>query len=75
MFPDANVEMRLFDGHQGQVVAAVGHSIFNRTCSVNVGELLREYGGGGHAGAGTAQLPPDKAEPQIKEILGRLKAN
>jgi hypothetical protein len=75
MFPEANVEMRIFDGHQGAVVVAVGHSIFNRTCNVNVGELLRKYGGGGHTGAGTTQLPPDKAEPQIKEILERLKAN
>ena len=75
MFPEANVEMRLFDGHEGQVVVAVGHSIFNRTCNVNVGELLHEYGGGGHRGAGSTQLSPEKAEPQIKEILERLKAN
>jgi hypothetical protein len=75
MFPDANVEMRMFDGHKGAVVAAVGHSIFNRTCSVNVGELLQKYGGGGHIGAGTAQLPPEDAESKIKEILERLKKN
>jgi hypothetical protein len=75
MFPEANVEMRLFDGHEGQVVVAVGHSIFNRTCNVNVGGLLQEYGGGGHSGAGTAQLRPEQAETQIKEILERLKAN
>lgn len=73
MFPDANVEMRLFDGHMGAVVVAVGHSIFNRTCDVNVGELLKKYGGGGHRGAGTCQLKPDKAEEQIQEILDILK--
>ncbi len=75
VFPRANVELRLFDGHQGAVVAAVGHSIFNRTCKVNLGEMLRGYGGGGHKGAGTAQLPKEKAEAQIAEILGRLKKN
>lgn len=75
MFPEANVEMRLFDGHKGAVVVAVGHSIFNRTCNVNVGEMLREYGGGGHKGAGTTQLPPEGAEEKIQEILKRLKAN
>ena len=47
LFPDANVEVRLFDGHQGAVVIAVGHSIFNRSCKVNVGEMLSGYGGGG----------------------------
>jgi hypothetical protein len=75
MFPDANVEMRLFDGHEGQVVVALGHSIFNRTCNVNVGELLKKYGGGGHKGAGSTQLKPEEAEPRIKEILEQLKAN
>lgn len=75
MFPEANVEMRLFDGHKGAVVVALGHSIFNRTCNVNVGELLQKYGGGGHAGAGTAQLDPESAGPQIAQILERLKKN
>lgn len=73
MFLDANVEVRIFDGHQGAVVVAVGHSIFNRTCKVNVGELLAGYGGGGHHGAGAAQFQPDKAEPAIKEIIRVLK--
>ncbi|MBN2713583.1 MAG: exopolyphosphatase [Planctomycetes bacterium] len=75
MFPEANVELRLFDGHKGAVVAAVGHSIFNRTCNINVGDMLKEYGGGGHRGAGTTQLPAEIAEEKIAEILGRLKKN
>lgn len=75
MFLDANVEVRLFGGHQGAVVAAIGHSIFNRSCKVNVGELCAKYGGGGHIGAGTAQLKPETAEVQIKEIIATLKAN
>ncbi|MGD0094751.1 MAG: exopolyphosphatase, partial [Planctomycetota bacterium] len=61
MFPEANVEVRIFDGHQGAVIVAVGHSIFNRTCKVNAGEMLAAYGGGGHRGAGAAQLDPAKA--------------
>ncbi len=75
MFPDANVEVRIFGGHQGAIVAAIGHSIFNRSCKVNVGELCAKYGGGGHRGAGTAQLAPEKADAQIKEIIEKLKAN
>ena len=73
-FPEANVEMRLIDGHQGAVVVAVGHSIFNRTCEINIGEMLAGYGGGGHRGAATAQLDPTGAEPKVEEILNRLKA-
>jgi hypothetical protein len=73
LFPQANVEVRLIDGHKGAVVAAVGHSIFNTSCSVNVGKLLAEFGGGGHKGAGTAQLGAGDAEKHIDEIISRLK--
>lgn len=73
LFPEANVEMRLFEGLGGKTVVAVGHSIFNRTCRVNVGELLKKYGGGGHVGAGTVQFPPETAEEGIREILAHLK--
>ena len=72
LFLDANVEVRLIDGHQGAVVLAAGHSIFNRTCKVNIGKLLSGYGGGGHKGAGTAQLSATNAEAQIKEIIEKL---
>jgi hypothetical protein len=73
MFPDANVELRLIDGHKGTIVVAVGHSIFNTSCSINIGKLLSEYSGGGHKGAGTAQLHAEDASRQIEEIITRLK--
>jgi oligoribonuclease NrnB/cAMP/cGMP phosphodiesterase (DHH superfamily) len=75
LFPNANVEVRLFDGHKGAVVVAVGHSIFKRTCKVNVGKLLTQFGGGGHTGAGTAQLAPAGADEKIMQIIQILKAN
>ena len=49
--------------------------IFNRTCNVNMGDLLAKHGGGGHRGAGTAQLPADKADAGMADILATLKAN
>jgi hypothetical protein len=73
MFPDANVEVRVFDGIDGKIVMAVGRSIFNRTCTTDIGHLMREYGGGGHAGAGSTQLPDEGTEARIREIVGRLK--
>jgi hypothetical protein len=77
MFPDANVEVRLFDGYQGCTVVAAGHSIFNRTCEVSCGKLLARYGGGGHSGAATAQLhgEPEERERQIGEIIEAFKQN
>jgi hypothetical protein len=75
LFPKCNVEVRIFAGKGGLTVnAAIGHSIFNRTCKVNVGKLCARYGGGGHQGAGTCQLPHDKADSQLQEILAELKS-
>ena len=76
LFPDANVSLRVHWGpRQGSVIAAVGHSIFNRTCNTSVGELMSRYGGGGHRGAGTCVLPIDEAADAIEEILFELQAN
>jgi hypothetical protein len=73
LFPQTNVDVRLIDGRDGGVVIAVGHSIFNRTCRVNIGRLMQEFGGGGHKGVGTAQLRAETAKDQIKDIIERLK--
>jgi nanoRNase/pAp phosphatase (c-di-AMP/oligoRNAs hydrolase) len=76
LFPDANVSLRVHWGPREQtVIAAVGHSIFNRTCNTSVGELMSRYGGGGHRGAGTCVLPLEKAADAIDEILFELQAN
>ncbi|HVE69791.1 MAG TPA: exopolyphosphatase [Thermoanaerobaculia bacterium] len=76
LFPDANVSLRVHWGSRADtVVAAVGHSIFNRTCNTSVGELMSRYGGGGHRGAGTCVLPMERAADAIEEILIELQAN
>lgn len=76
LFPEANVSVRVHWGpSHGTVIAAVGHSIFNRTCKTSVGELMSRYGGGGHRGAGTCVLPLDTAADSIDEILFELQAN
>ena len=74
MFPEANIQVRIFDGKKGEfVVCAVGHSIFNRTSKTDVGQLMARYGGGGHRGAGTCQLPIDGAQAKIDEIIQQCK--
>lgn len=76
LFPDANVSLRIADGHDGKYVSVqVGRSILNRTCHTNVGALMAQYGGGGHEGAGTCQPPADSAEQTIAAILETLKRN
>lgn len=74
MFPEANIQVRIFDGRKNEfVVCAVGHSIFNRTSKTDVGRLMAANGGGGHRGAGTCQLPLDVAETKLAEILATIK--
>lgn len=76
LFPQANVSVRVADGRAGEFVSIqVGHSIFNRTCKTNVGELMAKYGGGGHVGAGTCQPKPADADRAVDEIVGTLKKN
>ena len=58
MFPEANISLRIFWGKlREMVVFTCGHSIFNRTSTVNVGQLMLQYGGGGHTRVGSCQVP------------------
>jgi oligoribonuclease NrnB/cAMP/cGMP phosphodiesterase (DHH superfamily) len=76
IFMRGNVSMRVADGLAGKFISIqVGHSIFNRTCKTNVGDLMAKHGGGGHRGAGTCQPTMDKADAAIQDILETLKAN
>ncbi len=57
----------------GRISIQVGHNIFNRTCTVDVGQMMAAYGGGGHPGAGTCQVDEGDADRVLSEILARLK--
>jgi nanoRNase/pAp phosphatase (c-di-AMP/oligoRNAs hydrolase) len=76
LFPTCNVSIRIFWGFKKQnIVCAVGHNIFNRNCNTNVGELMSQYGGGGHFGAGTCQLEVGDADTQLKNIVDVIQSN
>lgn len=75
LFPKSNVEVRIFRGLGDITVVAAGHSIFNRTCNINIGEYFATFGGGGHKGAGTCQLKPENVEESLKKIVTRFKEN
>jgi hypothetical protein len=76
LFPEQNVSVRVADGFNKQFVSIqVGHSILNRTCKTNVGELLLEHGGGGHFGAGTCQPTAEDASNVLASIVTVLKEN
>ncbi len=71
LFPKsiASVKIRYDGPERKHVLLSIGHSIFNKLCNVNIGNLLTHYGGGGHAGAGGCMLDARTADKTIKEIL------
>jgi hypothetical protein len=74
MYPDVNVSVRVHWGPGRKfVVAALGHSIFNRTCGVDVGMVAARFGGGGHRGAASVPLPAESADQLLGEIITELK--
>jgi hypothetical protein len=74
LFPKGNIQVKVSEDPQRQNTTAisVGYNIFNPTSNVNVGELLKNYGGGGHKVVGSSRVPNDKAEQAIKEILAAV---
>lgn len=76
LFPEANVSVRAQWGPgKKNVMVNVGHSIFRRDCQTSVGELMSDYGGGGHRGAGSTPLPIMEADLKIFEIIETLQTN
>ncbi len=77
LFPETSVSVRIRydDKNRDSVILSIGHSIFNKSCRVNIGKLLSKYGGGGHAGAGGCTLEADRADDIIEDIIQILKEN
>ena len=77
LFPESSVNLRIRheDQNKDMVVINLGHSIFNPGCNVNVGLMLAQFGGGGHAGAGSARVPSSRADDILSKIIDQLLAN
>jgi nanoRNase/pAp phosphatase (c-di-AMP/oligoRNAs hydrolase) len=76
LYPDANISMHVLWGREKQnTVFAVGKSIFNRTSKTFIGALMLQYGGGGHASAGTCQIENEKAEQVKQELIEKITAD
>jgi nanoRNase/pAp phosphatase (c-di-AMP/oligoRNAs hydrolase) len=76
LFPLTNVSIHVLWGlKQQNTVFAVGKSIIDRSSPVNVGELMLEYGGGGHEAAGTCQVSNTRAPKVLGELIERINAD
>ena len=75
MYPDQNISAWIVSGKGGEgCSAAVGYSILNKTCKVNVGSLMLKYGGGGHEKVGTCQFSNENMESDLPKMLNELKS-
>ena len=73
VYPECNISIQLTNTEDGnKTIMAVGKSILNRTNKVNIGSIMLEYGGGGHANAGTCQIENDRAEEVLAELVKRV---
>jgi nanoRNase/pAp phosphatase (c-di-AMP/oligoRNAs hydrolase) len=76
LFPETNISIHVMWGVQKQnTVFATGKSILDRSSKTNVGELMLEYGGGGHHAAGTCQVANDKAAETLDALIKRINAD
>ncbi|MEM7016907.1 MAG: exopolyphosphatase [Pseudomonadota bacterium] len=76
LYPECNISIHAMWGLKKQnTVFAVGASIVNRTSNTNIGELMLEYGGGGHMNAGTCQVSNDEADNVLKVLVEQITAN
>ena len=73
LYPEQNISAWIVSGRGGKgCSAAVGYSILNRTCSINVGSLMLKYNGGGHKKVGTCQFNDDNMETELPKMLAEL---
>ena len=73
LYPEGNISVWIVSGKGGQGCScAVGYSVLNRTCSIDVGALMLKYGGGGHKVVGTCQFPDETMDDKIKELLDEI---
>jgi len=76
LFPECNISIHTLWGLKKQnTVFATGKSIFDRSSKTNIGELMLKYEGGGHHAAGTCQVPHDKSDVVLADLIQTINAD
>jgi nanoRNase/pAp phosphatase (c-di-AMP/oligoRNAs hydrolase) len=76
-FPACNISIQVLPhaDDPARTVLATGKSILDRSSKTNVGELMLEYGGGGHNAAGTCRVANEDVGRVLKELIQRINAD
>jgi nanoRNase/pAp phosphatase (c-di-AMP/oligoRNAs hydrolase) len=76
LYPQCNMSIHVLWGLNRQnTVLATGKSIIDRSAKTDVGELMLAHGGGGHAAAGTCQVPNDESAATLAHLVARINAD
>jgi nanoRNase/pAp phosphatase (c-di-AMP/oligoRNAs hydrolase) len=76
LYPTSNISIHVLWSRDNQnTVFATGKSIVNRTSKTNIGQLMLQYGGGGHENAGTCQVQNDQAPAVLQELTRIINAD
>jgi len=76
LFPQIAVSIHIIWGLRRQnTVFAVGRSIVNHSCTIDIGSLMETLGGGGHASAGSCQVRNDHADDVLPTIVTALQGS
>ena len=76
LFPQCNISIHLMWGVQKRnTVFATGKSILDRSSKTHIGELMLQFGGGGHAAAGTCQIDNAQAEETLAALIHQINAD
>lgn len=74
LYPEINISVWIVSGRGGQgASAAVGYSILNKTCKIDVGKLMLQYGGGGHRVVGTCQFSNTEMNRKLEMLIEDIK--
>lgn len=74
LFPETNVNVKIRRKRDdpGYTIISMGHSVTNRSCTVNLARLASAHGGGGHAGAAAFSVRREDEEAALAEVIGKL---
>ena len=76
LFPQCNISIHLMWGVQKRnTVFATGKSILDRSSKTHIGELMLQFGGGGHAAAGTCQIDNAQADETLAALIHQINAD
>ncbi|MQX36995.1 exopolyphosphatase [Roseospira navarrensis] len=76
LYPETTVSLTLARASRpGFTEIALGRSILNRASRTDVGTLLLDFGGGGHATAGTCQIEESRATEVAETLAARILAD